>query len=224
MRQNALARLAHKMLGMPVLAPLVDDLVNNRAVALCALLSKQLAVVHLAVRLPAMLPELHIGEGLVAMRAHKMLGVVHAPHGCDAVAHDGLAARVAHVLDQLLVILPAVQLALELVAIPTHEVAPACLALVVLWVDALPLQEDVLVATIDWLFAAGADGGAGVYSLQPSLDALVAIDFIVRLLDVGLLAQVGAAAAAHKVLWVVVSPKRGHALANDDSFAVGTAR
>jgi hypothetical protein len=99
-RQKLVAIVANVMLLMPVLTQRKQRSSDHRLLALAADLRKQLCVVQVAVGLALVLEEVAVRERLVAVGAHKVLGVPHATHRCERPTRDRLAATEAYVLQR----------------------------------------------------------------------------------------------------------------------------
>jgi len=124
-----LERLAATVAGeasrMPELADGTDTIVFDDLLATRADLTEHLVVVELAVSLVIMLEVLALDEGLTAHSAAKTLRMPCTSKSSKGTTNDRLATTSAHALDELLVTLVAVVLAVVLLAIATHEIAAA---------------------------------------------------------------------------------------------------
>jgi len=110
---------------MPNLAKSADTIVLHNLLAARADLTEHLVVVELAISLVIVLEVLALDECLTTNAAAKTLWMPCTLKGSKGTANDGLAATSTDVLDELLVAIVAVVLAVVLFAIATHEIAAA---------------------------------------------------------------------------------------------------
>jgi len=98
--------------------------------------------VSFAIRFSVLFEEGGAIEDVSTCEAAEVLRVEHASDGGHTAAKDGLAALVARLLEQLLVVFGTVERTFELVAVTADESATTLFAAEVFCVHVLPLQDN----------------------------------------------------------------------------------
>jgi len=117
------ATVASETTRVPHLADSRNTIVLHNLLAARANLTEQFVVVELTVRLILVFEVFALDESLTANSALKTLWMTCTRKCSKGTADDGLAATSAHVLDELLIAIIAVVLAIVLLAVTTHEIA-----------------------------------------------------------------------------------------------------
>lgn len=86
------ALCADEVVDMPLLVKSRHTAVQDRLVTVCAASTEQLLVALFAMRLPVLLVKVAGTEGVLAVAAHEVLGVVGISEGLDHLSQDGVTA------------------------------------------------------------------------------------------------------------------------------------
>ena len=151
--ERSLACCAYKAARMPRLGASLDFLSQDGFVALGAAVRVEHLVVQLTVRYVVHLKELAIREGLMALPAHKVLGMIDLPHGRDRTTGNWFATSKADRLEEFAEAVLAEELPITLMAVPAHKAASAHLTRIVFRMH--PLAPDCDELSVDWLLALG---------------------------------------------------------------------
>jgi len=214
------ATVACEASRMPKLADGADTIVLDNLLATRTDLTEHLVVVELAVSLVLVLEVLALHEGLTTNAAAKTLWMPGARKSSERTTDDGLAATSANFLDELVVALVAVVLAVVLLAVATHEIAATRGATIVLWVNLLAVDDDVI--SHDGLLAESAKLVLCLTDLDTN-DLALHAEWITLIFLVFDAKKAGTALGASKVLGVVSAVHETDALVDDGLLATVAA-